>query len=236
MSRHSYRMNIKRVSDNQFSNEWDAHWKSLDAEGSVFSFVAVATRRFIFQPAVAHYADRFFAKTGTFVEMGCGTAHSSARVARYNRKFVGVDFSSAALSAAQKSGFMTMLIQADIFAVPFRSESLDGIWNLGVMEHFTEAEISCSLQEFRGLLKSGGVIILFWPSKGNASRWILGPLERVVSRLKGAKFTFFPGEISLLESKHQARRIIEAAGFKINTVDFDWRTAFIHMVIVATKA
>jgi len=85
-------------------------------------------------------------------------------------------------------------------------------------------------------LKSGGVIILFWPSKGNASRWILGPLERVVSRLKGAKFTFFPGEISLLESKHQARRIIEAAGFKINTVDFDWRTAFIHMVIVATKA
>jgi SAM-dependent methyltransferase len=225
-----------KPADNDYVNEWDTHWKALDAEGSLFSFVATATRRFIFQPAVAHYADRFFAKTGVFVEMGCGTAHSSARVARHDRKLIGLDFSSVALSTAQKSGLMNMLIQADIFALPCRPTSLDGIWNLGVMEHFTQAEIASSLQEFRGILKPGGVIILFWPAKRNASRWILGPVEWVISRWKRAKFTFFPGEISLIESKPQARLLIEAAGFKINTIDFDWRTAFIHMVIVATKA
>lgn len=229
-------MDIKPASDNRYVNEWDTHWKALDTEGSLFSFVAAATRRFIFQPAVAHYADRFFAKTGVFVEMGCGTAHSSARVARHDRKLIGLDFSSVALSTAQKSGLMNMLIQADIFALPCGPTSLDGIWNLGVMEHFTQAEIASSLQEFRDILKPGGVIILFWPSKRNSSRWILGPLERIVSRLKGTKYSFFPGEISLLESKRQARLLVEGAGFKINTVDFNWRTAFIHMVIVATKA
>jgi len=129
---------------------------------------------------------------------------------------------------------MDALIQADILSTPFRSQSLDGIWNLGVMEHFTQSQIRACLREFRRVLKPGGVILLFWPAERNASRWVLGPLESVIRQRRGTDFAFFPDEISRLDSKHQARVLVESEGFKVNIIDFNWRIVFIHMVIVAT--
>lgn len=217
------------------ATEWDEHWESLQAERFLFNLAAKAVRRFIFQPAVAWYGARFFPHSGAFVEMGCGTAYSSARLRKHKRTFIGLDFSAKALQAARSEGRMDALIQADIFALPYRANSIDGIWKLGVMEHFTEPEIQSCLAEFRRVLKPGGVVILFWPTRRNTSRWILGPLERVISVWKGSEFTFFPGEISRLKSKQQARLMMQSAGFQVAALDFNWRTAFIHMVIVATK-
>ncbi len=217
------------------ASEWDEHWASLQAGRSVFSLMAKAVRRFIFQPAVAWYGARFFPQSGIFVEMGCGSAYSSARLPKYQRKLIGLDFSAKALDCAKNEGRMDALILADIFAVPCRANSLDGIWKLGVMEHFSELEIGDCLREFRRVLKPGGVVILFWPTEHNLSRWILGPLERIISRWKRSNFTFFPGEISRLRSKRQAQLFMESAGFRVDALDFNWRTAFIHMVIVATK-
>lgn len=213
---------------------WDAHWRSLESRRSVFRALSVATRRFVFQPAVAFYARRFFAPTGVFLEAGCGTAESSATMERARRKLVGLDFSEAALQAAQIIGHMDGLLQADVFALPLKSNSIDGIWNLGVMEHFTEAQISACLKEFRRVLKPGGVILLFWPAENNASRWLLGPIERVIGRHHKAKFTFFPDEISRLRSKQQAQQLLRREGFNVRAIDFNWRTAFIHVVIAAT--
>jgi SAM-dependent methyltransferase len=217
------------------AREWDQHWESLQAERFFFSLAAKTVRRFIFQPAVAWYGARYFPQSGNFVEMGCGTAYSSARLPKAKRTFIGLDFSASALRAARNEGRMDALVQADIFALPWRANSLDGIWKLGVMEHFTEPEIDNCLQEFHRVLKPGGVVVLFWPTRRNTSRWILGPLEKMISAWRRPDFTFFPGEISRLKSKKQARTLMERAGFEIAALDFNWRTAFIHMVIVARK-
>jgi SAM-dependent methyltransferase len=216
------------------SDEWDAHWGSLKSTRTIFSLLSVATRRFVFQPAVAFYADRFFCERGIFVEMGCGTAESSAKVDRRGRTLIGLDFSAVALHAARSLGRMDGLIQADIFAIPLRSGCLDGIWNLGVMEHFSEPQIRMILREFRRVLKPGGVVLLFWPTEKNASRWVLGPLEAMISRWKKNKFTFFPDEISRLQSKRQALQLMESEGFAVSTIDFNLRTALINMVVAAT--
>lgn len=120
--------------------------------------------------------------------------------------------------------------------LPCRSRSIDGIWNLGVMEHFSESQLIDCLLEFRRVLKPGGTIILFWPPEGNASRWVLGPLERLIRWFSKKPFTFFPNEISRLRSKDQARRLLERNGFKVLAVEFSWRTAFIHMVVVGKCA
>ena len=55
------------------------------------------------------------------------------------------------------------MIHDSIFSVPVPDSSFDGIYNLGVMEHFTEDEIMGILKEFHRVLKSNGKIILFWP-------------------------------------------------------------------------
>jgi len=217
------------------ASEWDEHWESLESGRFFFSLAAKAVRRFIFQPAVCWYGERYFPESGMFVEMGCGTAYSSARLPKRKRTFIGLDFSANALRAARSEGRMDALVQADIFALPYRPNSIYGIWKLGVMEHFTDAEIQDCLGEFRRVLKPGGVVVLFWPTRRNSSRWILAPLEKVISAWKGSEFTFFPGEISRLKSRQQARELMERAGFEIAALDFNWRTAFIHMVIVARR-
>jgi len=225
----------KLVQTSATASDWDEHWESLETGRFLFSLAAKIVRRFIFQPAVAWYGARFFPESGIFVEMGCGSAYSSARLPKLKRTFIGLDFSANALRSARSAGRMDALLQADIFALPCRADSIDGIWKLGVMEHFTEPEIQNCLSEFRRVLKPGGVIVMFWPTRRNTSRWILAPFEKVISMWKGSEFTFFPGEISRLKSKRQARAVMESAGFRVAALDFNWRTAFIHMVIVATK-
>jgi SAM-dependent methyltransferase len=222
------------VHTTQHQNAWEKHWSSLDGSGPIFGFLSTLTRRILFQPAVSFYVERFFSRTGVFVEMGCGTADSSASVVRGDRRLLGLDFSAAALEAANRVGRMDALIRADMFAVPLKCHSVAGIWNLGVMEHFTETEIRLCLREFRRVLTPGGTIILFWPAERNLSRWVLGPLEWATSRVRGSGFAFFPDEINRLRSKRHARELVGSEGFEIKAVDFNWRTAFIHMVIAAT--
>ena len=45
---------------------------------------------------------------------------------------------------------MDVRIGGDILRLPFRSGSLDGIWNVGVMEHFTCDQINAIMQERTG--------------------------------------------------------------------------------------
>ena len=44
-----------------------------------------------------------------------------------------------------------------------KQKNFDGIYNLGVMEHFLEDDILKILNEFNKVLKINGKIILFWP-------------------------------------------------------------------------
>jgi len=216
-------------------NEWDVHWTSLENGRSVFSMASKLMRRYVFQPMVSFYCDAFFPESGVFIEMGCGTAYSSAQLPKRNRTLIGLDFSAVALQAANVHGSMDSLINADIFDVPCESDSLDGIWNLGVMEHFSEVEIHKALREFNRVLKPGGVVVLFWPTERNLSRWLLAPLERVLSWWRRSEFTFFPDEISRLSSKDEAARLMESEGFRVIRTEFNWRSAFIHMAVVAVK-
>ena len=45
---------------------------------------------------------------------------------------------------------------------------------------------------------------------------------------------FFSGEITCIWSKRDARELLESEGFRTRSVDFSWRTAFIHMVVAAS--
>jgi SAM-dependent methyltransferase len=183
---------------------WDKHWQALDQASPAFGFLSRLVRRGIFQPVVRYYLERFFPDEGIFVEMGCGTAESSALIAKRGRRLCGLDFSIVALRKAKALRSLPDLTCGDLFSLPFQDESLTGIWNLGVMEHFTRPNLESILLEFRRVLKPGGVAILFWPTEFNSSRWVLGPIEYVRTSITGTPFRFFPDEVSRLQSRSQA--------------------------------
>ncbi len=63
----------------------------------------------------------------------------------------------------QVNGEKCKTIQGNIFSLPFPDESLDGYYNLGVLEHFTPDEIRQILIEAKRVLKHKGRIIILWP-------------------------------------------------------------------------
>ena len=63
--------------------------------------------------------------------------------------------------------------QASIFALPQADESVDGVYNLGVLEHFTGEDIRSILREFHRVLRVGGKVLVFWPHERGTSVFVL---------------------------------------------------------------
>jgi SAM-dependent methyltransferase len=217
--------------------DWEHHWHALGGERSLFGVLASAVRKVLLSRAVHHYTERSFAEQGIFVEAGCGTSESSRRIRRHGRKLVGLDFSLEALRQARQERTFDSLVCGDIRRLPFRQDSLAGIWNLGVMEHFHAPQGQAILREFRRVLRGGhGTLLLFWPPTFGLSRWVLAPFEWLRSRSTGREFRFFPDEVHRLPSRGAVRELLAAADLETLQVDFTPRDGFNHLIVIARKA
>jgi len=106
------------------------------------------------------YIERITAKVkpgDTVVDVGCGTAHIIAELARWtsNVDYVGLDISPAMVRAARnncKRVENVCIVQGDGLNMPFRSESFDMVLN---------RLAACSMSDIHRVLKSGGVFYQF---------------------------------------------------------------------------
>lgn len=219
------------VSDRQ---AWERHWSSRGA-GSAFKKLTTVVRKWILSRAVQSYTDRFFPAGGTFLECGCGTGQSSMRVSRNGRRLIAADLSLEALRVARKLAVYAGQLQADLCRLPLANDSVAGIWNLGVMEHFGSEEADAVLREFRRVLRPGHSAVLFWPPDFGSSRIALAPIEWFLTRRRGRPFRFFPSEPGRLRSRREARERMIGAGFEPVAEEFGPRDAFIHVVVVGRK-
>ena len=213
---------------------WDRHWAALAERTSLFGRIASLVRKSVLSDAVRAFADEHFAKDGVFVEAGCGSAESSSRIDPAGRTLVAMDISRLAVAAARRVPVFRGLLQGDLFRLPFRDGSVAGLWNLGVMEHFTEEEGRTLLREFARVLRPGGVALLFWPPEFGSSRLVLAPIEALRSR-HGAPFHFFPDEVNRLRSRAHGTAMLEGTGLEPVALSFGPRDFFIHLVVVARK-
>jgi SAM-dependent methyltransferase len=215
---------------------WDRHWQGLQGgRSSTFGALASLVRKAILSRAVRHYAGRFFPARGLLVETGCGTAQSSATIGPLDRTLAGLDFSLPALLEARRGATpFRLFLRGDIRALPFADSTVDGVWNLGVMEHFAPEEARSILRELLRVLRPGACAVLFWPPEFGLSRLVLAPIEWLRSRPR-RPFRFFPDEVNRLRSKRHGRETLAAAGFEPVTVDFTPWDAFIHLVAVGRR-
>ena len=214
------------------SKEWDEHWsRRFVSLNGIFRFY----RMYVMSNALSFFFEKYFPRKGIFVECGSGTSLTSHMAKKHNRKLVALDISGKALEEARKSRRIDFLVHGDTLNLPLKSGSVDGIWNLGVLEHFTHGEIDTALQEYLRVLKKRSYVIIFWPpvysSTGIAYRTIES-LFRIATR---KKFSFYPDEISRLKSKKEAVSIMSRNGFGECKVFFPWRNCFGDLVVVARK-
>ena len=214
---------------------WTEHWSDSNQHSisqRFFSFY----RKAVFARAVAYFVDRYLSGEGLLVEAGSGTSETSMSIPKLKgaRTLVALDLILTVLERCHP--VMDVRICGDIFSLPFQNNSLDGIWNVGVMEHFTHAQIDAILREFRRTLKPGGRIVLLWPAKFSIPQRILRVLEWFINgRRSTDKFRFHPDEISQLRSVREGKEVLTRNGFRPVAIDIGLRTLMAFETLVGEK-
>jgi SAM-dependent methyltransferase len=214
---------------------WDRHWRSLHGGSAFFGRLTSWVRRRILRHAVRHYAELWLPAEGVLVEAGCGTGEASAALTGGRRRLIGLDLSLSVLLAGRGKPPYDLRVVGDLRALPLADGGVDGIWNLGVLEHFPAEEGVALVRELGRTLRTGGTVLLFWPPTFGLSRWVLAPFEALRSVATGTRFRFFPDEVNRLRSRHHGQDVLAAAGLVPVAAVFGPRDAFVHVLLVGRK-
>jgi dolichol-phosphate mannosyltransferase len=216
---------------------WESYWENQKkAGGLLYDAIAAFYRKFIIRPSLNRFVDRHFRPGAEVLHAGCGSGQVDADI-RNRVSITGLDLSVNALRLYMRvnKGHCKVL-HGSIFDIPRPDASVDGIYNLGVMEHFTEEEIQKILREFRRVLKKDGRIVLFWPPEFGLSVLFFKGLTVIFRLLGKPNVKFHPDEITRIRSRAHACGILEQAGFKVVEYSFGPRDLFTYAVIVAEMA
>ena len=214
---------------------WSEHW-SDDRQQTVSQRFFSFYRKAVFARTVRYFVNKYFPEKGIFVEAGSGTAETSMRIDKYSgsRKLVATDIVQPVLR--QCHPIMDERVCGDIFCLPYADDSIDGIWNVGVMEHFTHEQIDKIMRELHRVLKPGHRIILLWPGADSLPQKMLRLLEKLINGRKGTEnFSFHPPEISQLKSMKEGREVLQRNGFRSLYIDYGWRSLLAFKTLVAIK-
>jgi len=215
---------------------WDGYWQSKKKTGGLtYDLTAAFYRKFIIRPNLNLFFAKHFSTTSDIIHAGCGSGQVDIDL---NKKFsiTALDISPNALSIYERVNKNNQrLILGDIFAMPFDCESKDGVYNLGVMEHFSEVDIHKILTEFHRVLKPNGKILIFWPPEYGLSVIFLKIVHYILNRVLKKNIYLHPEEITRIRSKKHAFQIFDKAKFDVVNYYFGPKDFFTYSVIVATK-
>lgn len=213
-------------------NSWNKHWNNLNST-SVLNNVFVFFRTNVIARDIAYSLNKYFPKDGIFLDSGCGTSQTSVKIPRHNRKFIAMDI--ADIIFHNHPDIVDYRVNGDVLRLPFKDDSIDGIWNVGLMEHFKPDELNIIFKEFNRILKPGCNAVLFWPPVYGPVNLVIKSLSFFNRKLNKDGESMFPEEPSLVRSKEWVRKIVEKNNLSL--VDFHWplRGAFIHLTVVIKK-
>lgn len=201
----------------------------------LYDLIAVSYRRFIIKRSLNHFAHHCFLPDSQILHAGCGSGEVDADIRR-DFDISALDFSVPALSIYRKHhGDGARLLHGSIFDIPVSAGTYQGIYNLGVMEHFTEEEIKRILNEFHRVLKPDGKILLFWPPVFGLSVRFLAAVHWILRRRSKKKIKLHPEEVTHVRSRKQVEKYLTDSGFAMETFYFGIRDLFTYAVIEARR-
>jgi len=101
------------------------------------------------------------------MEVGAGSGRDGLQLAREGAQVLFLDYAENALrliqGPARAAGVNVLLIRADAFRLPLKSNVLDLVFHQGLLEHFTHPQ--GIVEENRRVIKSGGHVIADVPHR-----------------------------------------------------------------------
>jgi len=230
----------KREKNNDLAKqnqEWDSYWgKKNTVSNSLYDRIAKIYRKYVMVDMFEHFMKKNFSSGSKLLHAGCGGGYADVCLHGY-AEVIALDNSSNALERYKKNhGDKSTLVLGDIFHLPFEEKSFDGIYNLGVMEHFKEDEIQAILAEFKRVLRDDGMLVIFWPPTFGSTTNTLDALHFVLNTILRRNIRLHPPEVSRINSKKHATEIFSKAGFSVVDYYFGPKDLFTQVVIVAKKS
>lgn len=227
---------MSKIKAKNEEKEWDKYWtKKQTASQKIYRVIASFYRQFIIKKNLNKFIESEFKKGSALLHAGSGAGQVDKDLIK---KFdiTALDISQQALNLYKiNNGRSSKILKASIFDIPAKDKSFDGIYNLGVHEHFTGSENAKILKEFERVLNENGKLVLFWPPKFGMSVIFLNSLHFILNDILRRKIRLHPDEVSLIESKRQVENVLKDAGFKVTKFYFGPRDLFTYCVIVAKK-
>ncbi len=217
--------------------EWDEYWtKKRTTSQTIYRVIASFYRQFIIKRALNYFIESAFKSGAKLLHAGSG----SGQVDKDLKKMfdlTALDISEEALKLYRfYNGAASKTLKASIFDIPVQDKTFDGIYNLGVHEHFTGKENEKIFKEYLRVLKDDGKIVLFWPPKYSLSVAFLNSTHFILNDVLKRKIRLHPEEISLIQSRKQVENFLKDNGFKPIRFYFGPKDFFTHCVIVGKKA
>lgn len=152
-------------------------------------------------------------------------------------RLVSIDFSEEAIQRhqlRQKSIDRNLVVlQGDLFALPFYGGYFDVVFNLGVMEHFSDEEVVRALSEMKRVLAPQGRVILYWPPIWGPTVFVLHSIAWLLRITGRYKTQLHPAEVNLFRSATRCRRLLAHAGLKPISITYGPQDLFTHVIIIA---
>lgn len=152
-------------------------------------------------------------KQGLIVDAGCGTARWPIYLRRHGYRAMGIEIDHEAGRIAREHDRGLDMLQADVWQAPLKSQSVDAVLSLGVVEH-NEAGPLGALREAHRILKRGGLLLLAVPYNNLFRRALVNHLQTYVNwKRRKASREFRFGEYRF--SKREVRGFLAAADFEV---------------------
>ena len=94
----------------------------------------------------------------SLLDLGCGGGQDAGDLARRGYRIVGVDRTSALLSAGRRRYRSLPLVCADLRDLPFQAMSFDGLWAAASLMHLPKSEARQILADLYRLIRPGGLL------------------------------------------------------------------------------
>ncbi len=227
--------NLQSEKDKIVQRDWDIYWGNKKSSVSLIYDTFAGFYRKMFIRSLDRFMKKTFSRGESILHAGCGSGMVDVNLTNYF-KITALDISPNALKiykSIHKDKCKT--VQGSIFKLPFKKETFDGIYNLGVMEHFTEEEINKILSEFYRVLKPHGKIVIFWPPVFGLSVRALDSIHFVMNDILKRNIKLHPDEITRIKSREHAEYLFRKANFRVLDYYFGMRDMFTQTVIVAEK-
>ena len=219
---------------------WDNYWmRGQEKSQRLYSFIASIYRRLAIRRNLNHFIHKHFAPGARLLHAGCGSGQVDAELSREMR-ITAVDISLPALESYRHNNPGAEEVRhGDILNLNgVAGGTFDGAYNLGVVEHFSHEQIVQILREMGRAVKPGGKVVIFWPHRRATSVLVLKAVHWLLNSFRhhgGTQVQLHPPEISLLQSRDQARQLVERAGFNLVDYYFGIRDLLVQAVVVGSK-